>query len=479
MRSTCFNIDLELGGKQMRRQTIARSVVWLGVVVSMMAGCSENTEEPVNTATGTAAGPVAWTRTFGGAGSQKGWLVATTNSGEIVLAGTMQSRVDFGAAGQIDSVSDNDIFLAWIGQDGKVVRVRRFGETGVHVPWAITVDEKGGVILSGVMYGSIDFGGGAITGLGASDAFLAAFDADGNYRFAVHTGNPVEQGGGQVKVADDGSILWAGTFEGDIDLGGIPLQTKGESDFFVAKISPAGKALWATSFGGPEFEADSSLAILPNGQILVSGSYQGTPDFGDGPLLDPGIDGQFLVALDNDGKFSWSRGITTSAGYFPFSVHVDETGSPWLIGPYGGDIDLFGTQLSTPGQGVAIAKLDAQGTPLSTQIFPADAPGLVGATPARGGGFVIAGDFAQKMETAGQTMTSAGDSDLFFIWLDSEGRVTRQTRAGGTGPELFHSVSMLPTGQVVVTGAFEGTMNVGDAAYPSVEGTDAYLLLLN
>lgn len=464
----------------MRMKRIFSGGAWLGFVALMATACNSKDEPLVNTATGTAAGPVAWTQVFSGDADQVGWLVATTDSGQIVVAGTMQSKVDFGAGGQIDSVSENDIFVAWLERDGKVARVRRFGETGGHIPLGLAVDSAGGVILTGVMIGSIDFGGGLLESQGGGDAFIASFGANGDYRFAMRAGNAAEQRGGQIVLAEDGSIYWSGTFEGDIDIGGIALQSAGQSDMFVAKISPTGSPAWANAVGGPGFDGDVSMARLPNGQLLVSGFYEGAPDLGDGALPDTGMaDGQVLVAIGDDGKFAWSRGVAHTSGYFPFSVRVDEMGAPWLIGVFAGAVDLFGTPMSTPEQGVALAKLDAGGAAVSTQVFPADQPGFVRAVPARGGGFVIAGDFEKSIDLAGQTLTSAGDNDIFVVWVDSDGRVTRRARSGGAGQERFGGVSMLPTGQVVITGGFDGTMNIGGAAYTSANGPDGYVLLLN
>lgn len=445
-----------------------------------MAGCGSDDESALNTATGTAAGPIAWTRIVAGTAEQVGWHVATTETGQIVVVGTMQSKVDFGTGGQIDSVSENDIFIAWLNGDGKVARARRFGESGGHIPMGMAVDSAGGVILTGIMMGSIDFGGGLLDSQGGADGFIASFAANGDYRFALQVGNAAEQSGGQIALADDGTIFWSGTFEGDVDIGGIPLTSTGQSDLFVAKISATGKATWAHSLGGPGFDGDTSLVHLPNGQLLVSGFYEGAPDLGDGSLPNTGMgNGQLLVSIGDDGTFSWSRGIVSDTGYFPLALHVDEAGSPWLIGACAGEVDLFGTQVSAPDRGVALVKLGADGAPVATQVFAADEPGFVRAVPARGGGFVIAGDFAKNIDLAGQTIASVGDSDLFVVWVDSDGRVTRRARTGGAGQERFGAVSLLSTGQVVLTGAFDGIMNVGAATYTSVDGPDAFVLLLN
>lgn len=464
----------------MRKQKMVRGLIGFCFFAQGLIGCGSTDTEPVNTAAGTAAGPVAWTQIFSGTGEQMGWHVATAPSGQIVVAGTMQSRVDFGAAGQIDSVSENDIFVAWVNPDGKVARVRRFGESGGHIPTGIAIDSGGGVLLSGVMIGSIDFGGGKIDSQGGADAFLASMGPNGDYRFAIRVGNADEQSGGQVSVSSDGSIFWTGTFEGDVNVGGVALKSAGASDAFVAKINLNGKAAWARALGSPGYDGDTSIAPLPQGQLLVSGYYSGKPDLGGGPLPDTGMgDGQFLAQLKADGSVAWSRGMVNDTGYFPYAVHIDEAGAPWLIGACAGEVDLFGAKIGSSSQGVALVKLSSDGEPLSSQVFTGDEIGYVHATKSRGGGFVLAGDFAQKMQIGGQTLTSAGESDIFFVWLDADARVIRQARAGGAGQERFGSIAMLQNGQVVITGAFDGTMNAGGAAYTSTDGPDGYIMLLN
>lgn len=464
----------------MRRTSVARGLIGFGIVAFVFMGCGGDDMEPVNVATGTAAGPVAWTRVFAGSGEQMGWQAAITNNGEIVIAGMMQSRVDFGAAGPIDTVADSDIFVAWLDPRGEVVRVRRFGETGVHIPTAIAVDSQGGVILSGVMIGAIDFGGGKLDSLGGADAFLASFGANGDYRFALRVGNAQDQSGGQIALTPDGDILWSGTFGGDVTIAGTTLKSAGQADLFISKISPVGKTLWARALGGTGYEGAASLALLPRGQILLSGYYQGAPNLGDGALPDTGmLDGQFLAALDTNGKLAWSRGMVNEMGYYAYDVHVDESGSPWLIGGISGQVDLFGTNLSTPAQGVGIVQLDLDGQPVSSQIFPGDEVGFVAATPARGGGFVLAGDFQQKLDIRGQTLESAGVTDVFVIWMDGKGQVTRQARTGGSGEERLGGISMLSTGRVVLTGSFEGTFEAGGTAYTSNAGPDSFVMLMN
>ena len=45
--------------------------------------------------------------------------------------------------------------------------------------------------------------------------------------------------------------------------------------------------------------------------------------------------------------------------------------------------------------------------------------------------------------------------------MDGAGEITRQERLGGAGRERLGDIALMPSGQVVVTGSFDGTTTLG------------------
>jgi hypothetical protein len=439
-------------------------------------GCSKSEDSRMETSAGPVTGPALWARRIGADGAQAGWLLDTTGTGDIVLVGTMEGEVEFGGAGAMQAATESDVFVAWMGQDGTISRASHFGKTGYHVPIGLAADGTGGVVISGLSEGKIDFGGGTLGEAGSTDAFLASIGPGGEYRFALHVGDAGMQNGGEVAIDNDGNILWAGSFEGTVDVGGISITSHGDSDLFVAKVDPTGKVLWAKGFGGSGYEGDGSLVIDGQGHVLVSGYYEGAPDFGAGALPDTdGMDGELILAVDGDGNALWSRGVVNGTGYFPFTMQVSEEGEVYLIGELSGSIDLFGKTIATDTLGIAVARLDAVGAPEQAQVFTAEMPGHVYAAPAKGGGIVIAGYFEGSIDL-GKPLKSAGEDDLFVAWIDRDGKAKRQERLGGPGRERIGDVTVLPNGDVVIAGAFEGTLDIGGgAAQSSAGGPDVFV----
>jgi hypothetical protein len=86
-----------------------------------------------------------------------------------------------------------------------------------------------------------------------------------------------------VAVDGSGDVLVTGQFTGSVDFGTGRLTTAGGNDVFVARYSAAGAPLWARRFGGLITDVGSGVAVDGSGNVLVTGYFAGTVDFGPGP----------------------------------------------------------------------------------------------------------------------------------------------------------------------------------------------------
>ena len=77
-------------------------------------------------------------------------------------------------------------------------------------------------------------------------------------------------------VDGSGNVLVTGTFEGTVDFGGGPLTSTGVSDIFLAKYDPNGNHIWSQRFGGTSSESVRAIAVDGSGNVLVTGSFTAT-----------------------------------------------------------------------------------------------------------------------------------------------------------------------------------------------------------
>jgi hypothetical protein len=304
---------------------------------------------------------------------------------------------------------------------GSCLWERHFGGTMINVdgasPTAIKEDHAGNVVVVGQFTGSVDFGGGRLTSAGGADVFIVKYDSTGAYQWSRRIGEIGTDKVGGVAIDSANNLVVVGSFGGTVDFGGASLTSAGSMDTFVAKYGPSGALLWAKRFGGTAGESCNAVALDGANNILITGyyGYYGTAvDFGGGALpLSGGTTAfqwdMYVAKLSADGGYVWAKG-------------------------YGG----LGNDA---GNGIAV-----------------DGNGDV----------VVAGSFQQSASFGGSTLASAGGYDVFVAkYAGSTGSHLWSVRGGGSGDDLGVGVAVDASGNVVVTGQFMGTANIGGSALSS------------
>jgi len=458
------------------------SMIWLGtgLAVTMIAACGGSGGGEPAPASTSEASPLRWSQLLAAEGVQSGWHVAVDGTGHIVVVGTMEGTVDFGGE-KVTAATEGDLFVARYDAAGKLVWVRQFGQSGGYqAPFGLAVSQEGDIALSGALEGAIDFGGGALTSAGDADAFLVLLGPDGAHRFSKQVGDATMQSGGNVALDEGGNVLWTGTFEGTINLGGNALASAGESDIFVAKLDPTGAVVFAQRMGGAGIDSDGSIAVDSEGNVVASGYYQGTPDLGGGPLPDTQQkEGQFIVKLDASGQHVYSRGAVSQDGHFSYTLQADADGGVLLAGRLNGVVDLGGKTIEAPGgRGFGVARIDRSGAVVFAQAYGSTVPGHTCAAPAPGGGMLVAGTFEEDVDLGGEKLKSAGGEDIFVARVDATGRIERHTQIGGPGSERVWSVAVTADGAMVLTGGFDGSLDLGAGPQASAGDEDAFVAVV-
>jgi hypothetical protein len=318
---------------------VTKTALLLLFVASLAIGCSAKKTGPDNKPSPSTGMKHLWSKRFGDANSQQALAVAGDASGNVIVAGTFAGAVDFGG-GALTSAGQDDIFVAKFASDGAHLWSKRFGDGTNQYAALVAVDASGNVILAGYFPGTVDFGGGALTCAGNGDIFVAKFASDGAHLWSRRFGD-----GNAAAAAVDasGNVIVAGYFKGAVDFGGGALTSAGGYDIFVAKFASDGAHLWSKRFGDGSYQGADAVAVDASGNVIVTGRGGDTIDFGGGALAGNYI---FVAKFGPNGAHLWSKGLGDWT-YAYAVVTVDASGNVIVTGAFAGTVDFGGGALTS------------------------------------------------------------------------------------------------------------------------------------
>lgn len=357
---------------------------------------------------------------------------------------------------------------------------KRFGEGGEQRASAVAVDAAGNVVFTGAFVESMDMGGGLLVSNGESDLFLAKYSPDGEFMWSQRFGDDTEQVGRAMAVDAAGNIVVTGDFHGTMNLGGDDLVSQGHADLFLAKFSPAGAHLWSRSFGDGDFQLGRAVAVDGQGNVLVTGNLWGTTDLGGGDLVSQGSD-LFVAKFSPAGEHLWSRHYGDSEPQSGWAVAADSQGNTVVAGSLKGTMDLGGGPLASAGwTDLFVAKLSPAGDHLWSRGFGGENHQYARAVAVDGqDDVVLAGYFAKAVDFGGGELVSAGLNDGFVAKFTDSGEHLWSKRFGDGEDQEAAGVAVDGAGDIVLTGFFEGAMDLGGGAFATQGAKDVFVAKLS
>ena len=282
---------------------------------------------------------------------------------------------------------------------------------------SISVDASGNVYTTGYFWSVADFDPGPgifnLTAAGARDIFVSKLNSSGNFLWAKQIGGIAYDVGYSVALHLSGSqdVYTTGSFRDTVDFdpgpGVFNLTAVGAEDIFISRLDSAGNFVWAKQIGGISSDVGLSTAIDDSGNVITTGTFQGTvdfnPDTGIFNLISGGNLDIFISKLNASGNFVWAKQIGGAALDAAYSIALYPSGNEniYTTGSFRNTVDF------DPGPGV----------------------------------FNL-------------TATSASFSDIFILRLDGSGNFVWVKAAGGANDDIGRSLAFDASGYLHVAGYF-------------------------
>jgi hypothetical protein len=306
------------------------------------------------------------------------------------------------------------------GATGGAVWFSRYGDAADQSLSGVALDSLGSVLVTGAFMGTIDFGDGPLTSAGNTDIVVAKMDPNGAHVWSKRFGDPFIQLGASIAPDADRNVVVTGSMQGTVDFGGGPKTSAGGYDIFVVKLDSQGNHLWDKVFGDPSAQYGFALAVDGKKNVIVAGSAQGTVDFGGGPKTSAGSDDAAVVKLDPSGAHLWSGLYGDLQSQYAYGVAADAAGNVVLVGGFNGTIQ-FGTNPMLTSHGSAdvfVAKLGPNAGYAWSKGFGSSGYDTATAVASDAtGAELIVGTFNNTVDFGGTLLSSLGSGNLFVAKL--------------------------------------------------------------
>ena len=452
-----------------------------GEVLPRIEDCATPVDEDCDGLAPPCVGAALWSKRFGVGEPgifQPSLVVDPANN--VIVARGLSGSADFGG-GPLTSNGDLDIFIVKLDAAGNHLWSKRFGDLEYQVATALAVDADSNIIMAGIFYGSIDFGGSPLVNIGTGyTAFIVKLDAAGDHLWSKHC-DSAAMWPPSLAVDGTGNIVMIGEFAGSMDCGGGALTSAGGADLFVAKLDAAGDHIWSRRFGDAAQQDGIQGAVDSAGNILLGGNFFGQLDLGGGALTSAGGADLFIAKLDPEGDHLWSRGFGDADDQWGYGMALDGSANVLITGELDGAVDFGDGPLVNAGNGDAfLAKFDAAGQHVWSKLF-GDANTQAGfAVAAEASGNVVAtGVFDGQIDFGGGPMLSAGNGDIFLTKLDPNGGHLWSKRFGDSTAQFGWSLATDYGGNTLAMGEFQGTIDFGANPLVSEGGFDIFVAKLS
>jgi hypothetical protein len=428
---------------------------------------------------GGATGKPIWQFGFGGYGIDVPRGVAVGAGGDIYVGGYFDGETDFGApAGKVKSNGGSDGYVLKLSNDGKLAWASTFGSKRDDDVKAIAArGDK--VIVVGNFTDELKIGEFDHKAVGSDDLFAIVLDKDGKPQWLWTLGGIDSDGANAVAATPDGGWVIGGSYTDSITIGQTTIKSKGLTDAMLVKLAASGDIEWIKSFGGRYKDTIMHVAVDGNGNIYVQGHFADVADWGGKPLkAHGGSDNDVVLAkYDTNGDHVWSKNFGNMFNDVAGGITVDPAGNITIVGSFEnkGTISFGeGDEHASLGEADAyIARFDTAGKLQWVHTFGAEREDVGwGVASDSSGNTIMTGWFQNTVDFGKGAVVSKGNKDVFAVKYDAKGAVVWVQTWGDHDHDQGRAIAVDDKGNAIVACAYRFALALVGPALDSKRPAD-------
>lgn len=462
-----------------------------GGAVTSLTSTNVTTGGGLELSTDSASAPTTVAVSAGGWCSQYNLPTPATGLGTLTIAPAAPpvraTGLGAGSCANTDPTVTGTVATPTAGSPPVTSFYARAGSTGSTSAWGVDTAGDGGTFVTGPYTGTAAFGLlPPIAGSANPSVYVARTSSNGTWQWAATATATGGANGYTVDATSDGGAIVAGTYQGTLTIGSTTLTSAGGADVFVAKVSPTGSWMWATSVGGAGSETPNSLTIRSDNSAYVTLTIPASDPFAVSIYNWPSSSYQSaaLALVSAAGVPQWIVGVTGNSA--PVNVGWDSlarfSDGRLALATYSAGtvnaINLGGASAGTFGsagsKNVYVSILNTSGTWTSTSpLSTAGATNLTatGVTANSDGSIWVGGNLTGSL-TVGSSSLSAASNQTWIGKLSAAGG--SWVSGNTTGPANYAIQSDPSDGGVLAVGSSATSVTFGAKTYTG-SGTRAWV----
>ena len=416
-----------------------------------------------------------WVKNAGSSGNDFGYDVAVDNLGNSYITGYYKNNATFGSI-ELPKSTTSNFFVAKYNQQGEVVWARK--TVGMSEGAGITVDNSGNVFVIGNFQNNVNWDSQLLKSAGLQDIFVARYDRAGSLVWVKPFGGPGVDYGRDIALDANGNIYITGDFQGNANFDKMSVQSRsGSLDAYIARLNASGNIIWIKTAGGISQDYGYGIACGVDGNCAITGCYTSRIRFNYLQLQSAGSSDIFVANYDSAGNLNWAR---TGGGRFidkAFAIAADPMGNFFVTGFFRDSFSYDKLKVNSGGSSdIFLAKLNSSGHPV--WIKNAGGAGIdVGYGVATDwiGNCYVTGFFNETAHFGASSLSSHGKSDIWLAKYNPDGVVEWVKTGGGAENDVGSSVAVNQLGFLACTGSFGSSGQLGNLPLKTHGNSDLFV----
>lgn len=258
--------------------------------------------------------------------------VISDPAGNTLITGSFTGSITFRSDNFV-SYGARDIFTAKYTPKGNLLWAAHAGGSSDDEAYAITCDNNGNAYITGYFSGFLNMDNLALDASESEkNCFVIKYDKDGYIQWGIRSFGTADKYGKAITTDQKGNVLFTGVFKkemlfenedpneqcesrSDNEREGKILKSKSPSNIFIAKASTNGELIWLEQSNGKGNNEASIIETDQESNCYIKGTFSDRCFFGNKKMKSKKGKSIFITKYDPGGNVVWAKpSADSSAG---------------------------------------------------------------------------------------------------------------------------------------------------------------------